>query len=80
MAPSAPTLETAPGYPISERFQVDWNRSQAAARVERVTFTGAHGDELAARIDRARLLEIADKCPVHRTFHSEVLVESRLAD
>ena len=27
---------------------------------------------------RARLLEIADKCPVHRTLHSEVLVESRL--
>ena len=23
---------------------------------------------------RARLLEIADKCPVHRTLHSEVVV------
>ena len=29
---------------------------------------------------RARMLEIADKCPVHRTLHSEVLVESRLKD
>jgi uncharacterized OsmC-like protein/alpha-beta hydrolase superfamily lysophospholipase len=27
---------------------------------------------------RQRLLEIANKCPVHRTLHSEVLVESRL--
>lgn len=28
---------------------------------------------------RARLLEIANKCPVHRTLHSEVQVVSRLA-
>ncbi|MDH5753099.1 MAG: bifunctional alpha/beta hydrolase/OsmC family protein [Deltaproteobacteria bacterium] len=27
---------------------------------------------------RARLLEIADKCPVHKTLHSDVLVETRL--
>ena len=27
---------------------------------------------------RARLLEIADKCPVHRTLHSEVKIDSRL--
>jgi putative redox protein len=27
---------------------------------------------------RHRLLEIADRCPVHRTLHSEVLVESEL--
>ncbi len=29
---------------------------------------------------RSRMLEIADKCPVHRTLHSEVLVESRLKE
>jgi len=29
---------------------------------------------------RQRLLEIADKCPVHRTLHSEVVISSRLAD
>ena len=29
---------------------------------------------------RAKLLEIADKCPVHRTLHSEVLVETRLKE
>jgi putative redox protein len=26
---------------------------------------------------RARLLEIADKCPVHRTLASEVVIETR---
>jgi uncharacterized OsmC-like protein/alpha/beta superfamily hydrolase len=30
--------------------------------------------------DRQRLLEIAGRCPVHRTLHSEVKVRSRLAD
>jgi putative redox protein len=28
---------------------------------------------------RARLLEIADKCPVHRTLHSEMLIKTALA-
>lgn len=28
---------------------------------------------------RARLMEIADKCPVHRTLHSEIKIESRLS-
>ena len=37
---------------------------------------------LEGRLDpqqRARLLEIADKCPVHRTLHSEVLIKTELA-
>ena len=29
--------------------------------------------------ERAKLLEIANKCPVHRTLHSEVLIPTRLA-
>lgn len=29
---------------------------------------------------RARLLEIADKCPVHRTLHNEVVVETKLKE
>jgi len=29
---------------------------------------------------RAKLLEIADKCPVHRTLHGEVRVETRLGE
>lgn len=39
--------------------------------------------EILGNIDpatRQRMLEIADKCPVHRTLHSEVLIESRLAE
>ena len=28
---------------------------------------------------RARMVEIADRCPVHRTLHSEVVIETRLA-
>jgi putative redox protein len=30
--------------------------------------------------ERERLLEIADRCPVHRTLHSELQVKTRLAD
>lgn len=29
--------------------------------------------------DKAKLLEIADKCPVHRTLTSKILVDTRLA-
>ncbi len=39
--------------------------------------------DLAGPLDadaRARLLEIADKCPVHRTLHGEVKVRTRLAE
>jgi putative redox protein len=30
--------------------------------------------------ERAKLLEIANKCPVHRTLHSAIIVETRLAE
>jgi putative redox protein len=44
-------------------------------RIEReITLEG----ELSAE-ERARLLEIADKCPVHRTLHSEIDVRTREA-
>lgn len=43
-------------------------------RIEReITITGDLDDT-----QRQRLLEIADRCPVHRTLHSEVSVRSRL--
>jgi putative redox protein len=29
---------------------------------------------------RNRLLEIADRCPVHRTLHSEIVVKTKLLD
>lgn len=45
-------------------------------RIERVI-------ELQGDLDadaRRRLMEIADKCPVHRTLHSEIAIESRLKE
>jgi len=39
-----------------------------------ITLDGALDDA-----QRTRLLEIADKCPVHRTLHSEVSIRTRLA-
>ena len=42
-------------------------------RIEReIELTGALSAD-----ERARLIEIADKCPVHRTLHSEVQVVTR---
>lgn len=44
-------------------------------RIERtIALSGPLGDE-----QRTRLLEIADRCPVHRTLHSEVSVVTTLA-
>jgi len=44
-------------------------------RIDRlITLEGDLGPQ-----QRATLLEIADKCPVHRTLHSEVLINTRLA-
>ena len=40
-----------------------------------ISLTGELTDE-----QRSRMLEIADRCPVHRTLHSEVKVRSELAD
>ncbi len=39
--------------------------------------------ELAGKLDvsqRQRLLEIADKCPVHRTLHSEIIINTHLKE
>jgi len=45
-------------------------------RIERrIELVGELSDE-----DRRRLLEIADRCPVHRTLSSEIRIETRLAD
>jgi putative redox protein len=43
-------------------------------RIEReIALAGPLGDE-----QRARLLEIAERCPVHRTLTSEVTIRTRL--
>jgi uncharacterized OsmC-like protein/pimeloyl-ACP methyl ester carboxylesterase len=44
-------------------------------RIERVL----HLEGALDAAQRARLLEIADKCPVHRTLHSEVVIQTREA-
>ena len=52
---------------------------QDAARVDVIEREiELEGDLDAAQ--RQRLLEIADRCPVHRTLHEAVVVRSRLAD
>jgi putative redox protein len=44
-------------------------------RIERLIRLEGNLDEA----QRQKLLEIANKCPVHRTLHSEVVVPTRLA-
>ncbi len=50
-----------------------------AGKIDRITrkifLTGNLSPE-----QQKRIIEIADKCPVHRTLHSGVLVETELAD
>ena len=44
-------------------------------RIEReISLSGPLGDE-----QRARLLEMAERCPVHRTLTSEINIRTRLA-
>lgn len=44
-------------------------------RIEReIALAGPLGDE-----QRARLLEIAERCPVHRTLTAEISIRTRLA-
>jgi uncharacterized OsmC-like protein/alpha/beta superfamily hydrolase len=44
-------------------------------RIEQdITFEGALDDA-----QRARLMEIADKCPIHRTLHAEIRIDTRQA-
>ena len=45
-------------------------------RIERVLTLEGNLDQA----QRAKLVEIANKCPVHRTLHSEVRIATRLAD
>ena len=45
--------------------------------------TADGGTEVDGPLDaeqKARLMEIADKCPVHRTLTSEIRIETRMAE
>ncbi|MCZ7563984.1 MAG: OsmC family protein [Burkholderiales bacterium] len=50
-----------------------------AARIDRIERLIRLEGTLAPA-DRAKLLEIADKCPVHRTLHGEIEIPTRLMD
>ena len=55
-----------------EKIDVD---GQRVDRIERqITLTGDLSDE-----QRARLLEIANKCPMYRTLQSDIRIDSQLA-
>jgi putative redox protein len=65
------------GWPVeSVTVRVSGERQGDVYRISREV--GLRG-ELSAE-QRARLLEIAGKCPVHRTLTGEILIESSLAD
>ena len=48
-------------------------------KVDEITRTIALEGDLDAE-QRARILEIADKCPVHRTLHSEIKIRTKAAE
>lgn len=51
----------------------------AGGKIDRIDRDITLKGDLSAK-ERGRLLEIADKCPVHRTLHSEVLIKSTLTE
>ena len=56
-----------------EKIDVDGQRVDRIER--RITLAGDLSDE-----QRARLLEIANKCPMYRTLQSDIRIDSHLAD
>ncbi len=64
------------GWPL-ERVEVKLNATRGAAFVieRRIALQGPLDAE-----QRARLLEIANKCPVHKTLSGQISIESALAD
>ena len=52
----------------------EWDEDFAVAMAREAGIEGDLTEE-----QRARLLEIADRCPVHRTLHGEVKVRTQLA-
>lgn len=70
----------------SVRVELEHSKVDASERPDAKAQTGKI-DRISRRVElqgelsdeqRARLLEIANKCPVHRTLHSEIWVESEL--
>lgn len=78
-------LKQLPLDKVTVRLRHDKVHAQDCAECETREGRIDHIDreiELAGRLDgaqRAKLLEIANKCPVHRTLHSEIWIPTRLA-
>lgn len=74
----------------AERKLLPLARVSVALRHERLTAENGEADERIVRVitldgalddaQRARLLEIANRCPVHRTLSGALRIDSRLAD
>jgi len=64
------------GWPIGNvSVTLAGEKGERGYRITRaITMSGALDDE-----QRARLLEIANKCPVHKTLTGEITIESSLA-
>lgn len=60
----------------SEDMRANEGKPQKIDRFDRTLIIEGDLDDA----QRARLLEIADRCPVHRTLHEEVEVRTKLAD
>lgn len=59
------------------RYQDCASCDSTAGKVGRIKRTLILSGDLDAT-QRARLMEIADRCPVHRTLENEIVVDTRL--
>lgn len=71
----------------AERKELSLQRVSVTLRLEKINVDGVRRDRIERRIslegnltpaERQRLLEIADKCPVHRTLSQPLLIDSSL--
>jgi len=53
-------------------------------KIERLNFKNKDGQKLSARLYlpldeemKEKLLEIANKCPLHRTLHEDIIIETK---
>ena len=70
---------------IAESWLREWVNPDldTEALAHRLTMAGHEVDDIALEGDlsedqRQRMLEIADRCPVHRTLENEIRIRSRL--
>ncbi|MCW5700739.1 MAG: OsmC family protein, partial [Rhodospirillales bacterium] len=75
------------GIPLERAAVTLWHQKIHARDCEECESQDGRVDRIEREIEltgpldeatRLKLLEIADKCPVHRTLHSEVSIQTRL--